>query len=334
MLGPIFVREWLTLPRRGRHYFARTLYLGLLWVLAFTTWQATVGWGQPPAPGGKARLGLLLFHVLMLVQLVLLMFFAALSAASTIAQEKDRRTFILLLVTDLRDYEIVLGKLFGSLLQIALFLVGMVPILLLLLLLGGVSVDQVVKATLVLTTTALAAGSVGGLIALWRDKTFQALALTVLFLVLYVCLVQALSLVPWLAGLLGVSSDMVSSETIRRWQRWLQPFLALQSVIDPQPDEGAFAPAYGYALAMLLMSVLLNGAGILWLRRWNPSGEPIMQREAPEEVEEKDRALAHAAPGPVRKVWENPILWREVATRAYGRRPLLVKAAYFLVVIM
>src|SRR5262249_18403219 len=110
--------------------------------------------------------------------------------------------------------------------------------------------------------------------------------------------------------------------------------LALQSVIDPQPDEGAFAPAYGYALAMLLMSVLLNGAGILWLRPWNPRRQPIMQREAPEEVEEKDRALAHAAPGPVRKVWENPILWREVATRAYGRRPLLVKAAYFLVVIM
>ena len=39
----------------------------------------------------------------------------------------------------------------------------------------------------------------------------------------------------------------------------------------------------------------------------------------------------HAAPGKVRPVWANPILWREIATRAYGRRPLLVKAAYFLV---
>src|SRR5207253_10790124 len=34
---------------------------------------------------------------------------------------------------------------------------------------------------------------------------------------------------------------------------------------------------------------------------------------------------------PVRAVWTNPILWREIATRGYGRRPLLVKAAYFLV---
>src|SRR5207245_3209449 len=92
--------------------------------------------------------------------------------------------------------------------------------------------------------------------------------------------------------------------------------------------------AYGFAIAMLALSGLLNFIGILRLRVWNPSGEPIIQREAPEGQEPKDRARAHAAPGPVRRVWENPILWREIATRAYGHRPLLVKAAYFLVVVM
>jgi ABC-type Na+ efflux pump permease subunit len=56
-----------------------------------------------------------------------------------------------------------------------------------------------------------------------------------------------------------------------------------------------------------------------------------MQREIPEEEEEKDRAKAHAAPGAEREVWSNPILWREMRTLAYGRRPLLVKIAYLLV---
>src|SRR5262245_61040121 len=177
MLGPIFVREWLTLPRRARHYVQRTLYLGLLWVLALTAWQATVGWNTPATLGDTARFGLLLFQVLSWVQVVLLMFFAALSAAGTISQEKDRRTFVLLLVTDLRDYEIVLGKLFGSLLQIMVFVAGTVPILLLIVLLGGVSPAQVIQATVILATTALAAGSLGGLVALWREKTFQAVAL-------------------------------------------------------------------------------------------------------------------------------------------------------------
>ena len=96
--------------------------------------------------------------------------------------------------------------------------------------------------------------------------------------------------------------------------------------------DAAFPPAYGFALAMLGLTVLLNAWAILRLRVWNPSGEPVMQREGAEkEMEEKDRAKAHAAPGPVRAVWVNPILWREIATRGYGRRPLLVKAAYFLV---
>src|SRR5439155_3451722 len=33
----------------------------------------------------------------------------------------------------------------------------------------------------------------------------------------------------------------------------------------------------------------------------------------------------------LRQVWPNPVLWREIRTRAYGRRPLLVKLAYAVV---
>jgi ABC-type transport system involved in multi-copper enzyme maturation permease subunit len=325
MLGPIFAREWLTLPRRGGHFAARTAYLGALWVLGLTVWQAMVGWERPATLGDLARFGLLQFQVLVYVQLALVPFFAALAAASAITQEKDRRTFLLLLLTDLRNHEIVLGKLLGSLLQIALLLLGTVPIYCLSLLLGGLDGAQILQAILVLGATALAAASLGGTIALWRDKTFQALALTVLCLVLYPCMVQALSLLPLLV-------NWVSPEAVGHSQRWLQPFAALQSVVEPEPTSDHGMPgAYGFALAMLIASVVLNALAMWGLRKWNPSGEPIMQRERPGEVEKRDRATAHAAPGAARRVWTNPILWREIATRAYGRRPLLVKSAYFLV---
>jgi ABC-type transport system involved in multi-copper enzyme maturation permease subunit len=328
MLGPIFAREWLTLPRRGRHYGMRTAYLGVLWVLGLTVWQASVGWEAPATLGDLARFGLLLFQVLLYVQLTLVMFFSALSAASTITQEKDRRTFILLLLTDLRNHEIVLGKLLGSLLQIGILLVGAVPIYCLNLYLGGVDFEQITQALIVLAGTALAAGSLGGLVALWRDKTFQSLALTVLFLVLYLCIIHALSL----AAIWSESVPLLTPKSIEAFQRSLEPFLALQTVIEP-PGQGAeaLADAYRFGLAMLAFSVVLNGWGMIKLRKWNPSGEPIMQRERPEDLDEKDRALAHAAPGMARPVWANPILWREIATRAYGRRPLMVKAAYIVV---
>jgi len=324
LLGPIFNREFLTVPRREKHHLGRIAALTLLWVIGLTAWQATVGFNRTATLGETARFGLLFFQIITFVELTLLLFFSALSAAGTVSQEKDRRTFILLLLTDMRDHEIVLGKMLGSLLPILILLLATLPVLAFTLLLGGVSAEQVVQAFLVLLATSFAAGSLGGLIALWRERTFQALALSVLALVLYLCLTQAVGLlVPLMTT--GMNPAIV--------QAWIDPFIAMQAVLEPPIGSTSLAPAYGFTLVMFGIGAALNGIGVFMLRRWNPSGEPIMQRETPGDVdtESEGRAQAHAAPGQAREVWENPILWREIRTFAYGRRPLLVKFAYALV---
>jgi hypothetical protein len=233
----------------------------------------------------------------------------------------------------LRNAEIVLGKVLGSMLPMAILLFGSIPPLVMLTLLGGVSLTQILQAMLVIAATTLTAGCLGGLVALWRDRTFQSLALTVLFLVLYLLLVRGLAVLPQFGFSLG-------DEKITRIQEWLDPFLALRSAQQILPSEGVLlAPAYGFSLVMLIFSVLLTLFALAKLRVWNPSGEPIMQRERPEDAEDKESAVVkgersssvHAAPGMVRHVGANPILWREVYTRAYGRRPLLVKLAYGIV---
>ncbi|WP_439626723.1 ABC transporter permease subunit [Gemmata sp.] len=333
MLGPIFMREVVTVPRRAGHHAGRAAVVGLLAILGVTTWQATVGFARDATLGETAAFGLLLFQIVAFVQLLLTLFFAAMSAAGAVSQEKDRRTFILLLLTDMRDYEIVLGKLLGSLLPILTQILVTAPVLSLLLFLGGIDPEQVLQTVLVLAASAVAAGSLGGLVALWRERTFQALALAVLFLVLYVCVVQAL-------GAVGPALDPDAD-----WfqvQAWLDPFVTMQSVLAPPAEGwGALAPAYGFVLVMVGWCAVLNGIGIWKLRKWNPSGEPIMQREGAdatldtdESIEVEKRAKAHAAPGALREVWANPVLWREVRTLAYGRRPLLVKLAYGTVLAM
>ena len=121
-----------------------------------------------------------------------------------------------------------------------------------------------------------------------------------------------------------------------RVEAWLDPFVTMQTVLAPPSSGwGGIAPAYGFVLVMFLWCAVLNGIGIWKLRKWNPSGEPIMQREGPQDTTDTDesielekRAKAHAAPGKVRTVWENPVLWRETRTLAYGRRPLMVKLAF------
>lgn len=327
MLGPIFMRELVTVPRRTGHHASRSALIGLLVILGITTWQATIGFARDATLGEAANFGLLLFQIIAFVQLLLTLFFAALSAAGAVSQEKDRRTFVLLLLTDMRDYEIVLGKMLGALLPIIIQLMVTVPVLAMLLLLGGIDPEQVLQTVAVLGASAMAAGSLGGLVAFWRERTFQALALSVLFLVLYVCVTQVVGAVgPFLAP----TMDWF------RVEAWLDPFVTMQTVLSPPPAGwGGMAPAYGFVLVMILWCVILNGIGVWKLRKWNPSGEPIMQREGPqdaidtdESIELEKRAKAHAAPGQVRTVWENPVLWREIRTLAYGRRPLLVKLAF------
>ena len=186
MLGPIFLRELATVPRRAGHYPSRLALVGLLGVLGVTAWQATVGFTRDATLGETARFGLLLFQILASTcnscsaDLLL----GPVRRERRSAQEKDRRTFVLLLITDMRDPEIVLGKLLGS----AAADRGACSLVCI----AGAGDDAFARrgrrrtqvaggAPRCSRRPAFAAGSLGGVVALWRDRTFQALALSVLF---------------------------------------------------------------------------------------------------------------------------------------------------------
>ena len=141
--GPIIAREVLTAPRPLRFYVARASYVGLLFVGMWTAWQVLIGWREVTEFGVIARFGTLLFQIFSPLQLTFMLFFAPLAAATAIAHEKDRRTFVLLLMTDLRDTEIVAGKLMASLLLIGTLLATGAPVFFLCMLLGGVSPGQI-----------------------------------------------------------------------------------------------------------------------------------------------------------------------------------------------
>jgi len=328
VLGPIFAREFRTVPRTDQHYTARVAAFGGLWVLGITAWLATNALDANQTLGTSARFGRLVFQVYSFVALVLVVFFAALSAAGAVAREKDRRTFILLLLTDLRDAEIVLGKMLGALLPILLLLLGLLPILALLTLLGGMQPSQTIEAWFVLVASAFAAGSLGACVALWRDRTYQSLAFAVLGVVLYLCVTRlGIALGRWVAPAWDWDGVLAA----------VDPVAALAAVIQPDPTRLRWwPPAASYVLIMLAVAALLNVIGVWRLRVWNPGREPIMQRESKDDAEEDDkaRAHAHAAPGRPRTVWPNPVLWREIRTRAYGRRPILIKLLYFAVIAM
>ena len=185
LAGPLFSREALTAPRQLKHYLLRSGYVAGLFLLMYTAGQVTFGWQPVRTVGATARFGEFVFQVFAVVQLSLVFAFSLLASAGNIAQEKDRRTLVLLLMTDLRDRELVLGKLLASLLSVFTIIGVSIPVFCLVYMLGGVSLRQIVWVQALCVFAALVAGSWGALVAFWREKTFQTLALSVLGAVLF-----------------------------------------------------------------------------------------------------------------------------------------------------
>lgn len=307
--GPIFAREWLTVPRQLKHYLLRAGYVAVLIVLMYTAGHATFGFQAARNVGDVARFSRFVFSVFAVVQLSIVIASALLFGATNVAQEKDRRTLILLLMTDLRNRELVLGKLFAGLLSVAVLILVSFPVFCFLRMLGGVTLGQVLWLEALCAAAGLAAGAWGSLVAFWREKTFQTLAIGVLGLALFV-------------GLLEVLRALAGPGPAANVADWLNPYRALGQLLDPLADPAVKSPALAVwqsVLSLSLLAVALTGGTIARLREWNPSKWVYEQaRKADERVRKAHRA-----------VWENAVIWREIRTRAYGRKVVLIKLAYF-----
>jgi ABC-type transport system involved in multi-copper enzyme maturation permease subunit len=264
-----------------------------------------------------ASFGNLVFQILGFVQLTLVLFFSLLFTAGNIAQEKDRQTLILLLMTDLSNHEIVLGKLLSSLLQVGTLILASVPVFIFLRMLGGVGTDQVLWLIALCVVTAMLSGSWAAMVALWREKTFQTLSTSVLGVVVFLGLLESL---------IAISPpDSAAAD----WLAVFSPYRALIGIISPLADESAIGVGAVSALdsivALGLLAAIISGVSIQRLRVWNPSRSVFIQPEtttADSADGETRRVVRH------RRIWSNPVIWREIRTRAYGRRMIVIKLAY------
>ena len=232
-----------------------------------------------------------------------------------------------LLMTNLSNSELVLGKLLAGMLTVVMVVVAALPLLMLVALLGGVSIGQIVRIETVTLASALAAGSLGSTIALWREKTFQALAMTALVIVLW--------LVGWEIVATGVLGERLFGIPIEHLGG-RDESLASDSgggrsrcLVSEGVAELVQGPVGWYALA-----------GDRCVAAAQCDGDRARARL---ESDARDSALAttatanaatdvHRAPGKVREVWDNPVLWREICTRAYGKKVLIVRLAYWVVI--
>ncbi len=344
-VGPIFHRELAVAPRRGRFYLYRAVYASALTVLIATAWLILKGTQVVRNVNDMARFGSLLLQVLAPLQLALVLFYTAMMTASSVSLEKDRKTLIVLLMTRLNNSELVVGKLLANLLHGVVVVCAGLPIFFLVMLFGGISTAQVLEVFVVTLASAILAGSLGTLMGFWREKTFQTLALTVLAICFWLGVWEAVA-----AGIVGDLWFGVPTSTVATA---LSPLRAIVAAARPALVGATEWGMIGrevemYVLASLVISALLCVIGIVRVRAWNPSRElrPTAKgRTSAEAAGPADAETARAghvdsrlrrdtAHERTRRVWDNPILWREICTWAYGRKIILIRLAYLLLVIL
>jgi ABC-type transport system involved in multi-copper enzyme maturation permease subunit len=270
LIGPLLVYDLVRQARRGITTFLRCLYalilLGLLLILAANYFPQLTGFAEffgerPSRPLHDWAAFAQKFVVSILnLQGIAVVLLTPAYLAGALAEEKERKTIIMLLATDLRDREIVLGKLLGRLLHLACFLLTGLPILLLARLWGGVDGNLLLAGFAVTCLGLLSVGSICILCSTVAPTVLTAVVSSytlVLFLTFFCLAVPETSPFQFVSGYeerVEAAWDEWRKEVESSQAAWA-PGVALVRV--PPPDEDAIL------LYMLAICLAIHGTVFL-----------------------------------------------------------------------
>jgi ABC-2 type transport system permease protein len=123
-------------------------------------------------------IGKFVFGAVVGIELLLVCFIAPAFTAGAISGEREHQTYDLLRTTLLSASQLVFGKLVSALSYILLLLVAALPLQSLAFLLGGVALEEVVIATVLLVATAFLFGTSGIFFSSFMRRTLASTVLT------------------------------------------------------------------------------------------------------------------------------------------------------------
>ena len=137
--GPVFNFELMATARRGRFFLVRSFYATILLVILWAVYSAwTTETGGELMSSQVKWFALSAFAGIAVGQEILTLALTPALVAGVIADEKQRKTLHYLLASRLTSPEIVLGKLFVRMLYLMILLGVSLPVLSLLVLMGGI----------------------------------------------------------------------------------------------------------------------------------------------------------------------------------------------------
>jgi ABC-type transport system involved in multi-copper enzyme maturation permease subunit len=293
--GPVFAYEQMVAARRWHRYAARSvLVAALLTAMAVIAWNSTATLTANTA-SAYASLGERYFYALIGVELAIVMLAAPVAAAGAICAERARGTLDHVLVTDLSDAEIVLGKLSARLVPVFGMVACSWPVMAISSLLGGIDPFALVLAFAVIVAVGVFGCSLALALSVWARKPYEVIVAA------YACWTVVLIAYPaWrgIASLGAIGNPPVSLLAANPF------FLAYSPYVAPNAT-GSWACS-SFFLVTLGGSVALS---LLAVWRMRPVTLKVRSRGQRNPRLGLLARLTRVLPAP--SLDRNPVLWRE-----------------------
>jgi ABC-type transport system involved in multi-copper enzyme maturation permease subunit len=175
--GPVFIYECLINSRRWQTYALRVAGVaGLLGAMATVASSYTVT--RASTWRNYAELGQVYFIALIGLELALVLVAAPAATAGAICLDRARGTLAHILMTDLSDPEIVLGKLGARLLPVFGLVACTWPVMAISSLLGGIDPTALTLAFAIIVAVAVFGCSTALLLSVWARRSYEVILAT------------------------------------------------------------------------------------------------------------------------------------------------------------
>ena len=228
--GPVFNFELMATARRGRFFLVRSFYATVLLVILWavhSAWTAETG-GELMSSQVK-WFAFSAFCGIAVGQEILTLALTPALVAGVIADEKQRKTLHYLLASRLTSPEIVLGKLFVRMLYLMILLGVSLPVLSLLVLLGGIDPRLVLLGCLATFST----GWFLAALSIWASTIARRVR-------------DAFVIAYGLEGLWLFSPMLFRTVSIPSWP-WLDRAVYMARRVDRREQSGGIRPGCGSA---------------------------------------------------------------------------------------
>lgn len=237
MLNPIFESSARRRMRAFKTPLIVGVYCAVLAVCALSLLTAFMGQGVTV---GRMRDGVECYIWMTALQFLLILLVAPALSAGSIAGERERRTFDLLLVTGIGARRMMMGKLLEDFAFLALLILCGAPVMALALLTGGVTAGQIAVTMLYLAAIAFSALCVGLAVSVVMKRSLSAVIVSYLA-------VFAIGALSWGLSKHGPLAAAYTAQSLRALAQKPSP-----EILRGMPVPIFFNPAVG--LVMLLAS--------------------------------------------------------------------------------